>query len=360
MFYEILVVDYITDFKNITEIDLTKIKENLINPHFLQNCPNGTILGIAIDGEKTNQKKIFYPMLSHIRLPIKSGERVWAFDQSPHLVSYWISRKVQNNSAEDLNFTHDDRSRLYPLISNDQNLLQKNSSIFYDSKMSVISLAEARTGSLSRKEFVGEPIASIRNKSSDLTLQGSNGTLINLTNLDEPKTATIELVAGPSETDKQQKIKNSDNYEELIKPSSLISLQSQDSSRITISQNFNSDEYYKLPYEDSGVKPTITLKTDNVRVVAKNDLKIIVGNSDDPSSIIMKSNGDIIITPSKMGIIKLGGEDASGAILATETANVTSGVVTAPAIVSTAGGIIGSAAAPGTGLFSTKVLVKVR
>lgn len=360
MFYEILVIDYITDFKSLTPDDLQRVSNFLSGRQFLENCPPGTIIGIPIDGEKTNQRKVFYPMLSHISLPIKAGERVWAFDQSPQLVSYWISRKVQNIAAEDLNFTHDDRARLYPTISKDPELLSKNSEIFYDANMTVVSLKETRNNAISRKEFVGEPVASIKNKSTDLTLQGSNGTLINLTNLTEAQTGTIDLIAGLSDIDNKKKIRNSENYEELIKPAGLIDPSPGDKSRVIISQKFNSDKYYQLPDGDSGDVPTISLKTDSVRIIAKNDLKIIVGNSDDPSSIIMKNNGDIIITPSSLGVIKLGGEDATGAILATEDSIVQAGRVIAPSIVSTAGGIIGASEIPGTGLFSTKVLVKVR
>ena len=88
-------------------------------------------------------------------------------------------------------------------------------------------------------------------------------------------------------------------------------------------------------------------------------MKILVGPSSDPSSIILKSNGDIIITPSSLGIIKLGGEDATGAILASVDSVVTAGKVAAPSLVSTAGGILGAPALPATGIFSTKVLVKV-
>ena len=124
--------------------------------------------------------------------------------------------------------------------------------------------------------------------------------------------------------------------------------------------NINADAMFGIEAnEDSEDGPSIVLKTDHIRLLARKDMKIIVGSSDDPSSIILKSNGDIIITPSSSGIIKLGGEDATGAILATVDSFVVNGKVQAPSIISTAGGILGAPTLPATGIFSTKVLVKV-
>lgn len=307
MFQEILVVDYITDYKSLTPDEIKKISENLINSQFILNCPNGTIVGIPIDGGTNNQKKIYYPMLSHISLPLKSGERAWVFEQKAPLVSYWLSRKVQNMTAEDLNFTHDDRARVYSLISNSPDAIQKNSSTFYDANMSVLPLTAVRSGSISRKkEFIGEPVSPYKSKSNDLSLQGSNGTLINLSTFKTPKSATIDIVAGLSAIQNQISTKNVENYEETVKPSNFLDTSPDDSSRIIISQAFSADKYYELPDSDSGDIPTISLKTDAIRIIAQNDLKIIVGPDETQSKIFIKNDGNIVITPSRQ--IKLSGE----------------------------------------------------
>lgn len=359
MFHEILVIDYITDFKNLTPDDINKLSKDLLDSQFLLNCPCGTIIGRPISGDSHNQKKVYYPFFSHINMPIKAGERAWTFERKAHQVSYWVSRKVQNTSAEDLNFTHDDRAATYPHINSSEELIEANSKKFIDLKNSVVSLEKTRKEAFARKEFVGEPTVFSKSKSIDLTLQGSNGTVINLTNLGIEKTATIELTAGVAIPDDQKIVTNTDEYNESVKPSLVHSSSKDDSSKIVISQNFDADQFFSIAGDQVGRQNTVAIKTEGVRIIAENDLKIIVGNSDDPSSIIMKSNGDIVITPSRMGIIKLGGEDATGAILATEESVVTAGRVLAPSIVSTAGGIIGAPDIPGTGLFSTKVLVKV-
>jgi hypothetical protein len=306
MLYEILVVDYVADYKSLTNDDIIKLNSNLINSQFLQNCPNGTIIGIPIDGERNNQKKVYYPALSHISMPIKSGERAWAFEQKSHLVPYWLSRKVQNTSAEDLNFTHDDRARLFPLLEKDTGGKQKVSSTFYDARMSVVSLEDVRKNAISRKEFIGEPTLPVKCKSTDLSLQGSNGTLINLSNESEGGSATINIVAGISGTSQAENIKNSEKYYEVVKPAKSAQLSVDDSSRLTVSQKFNADEYYNLPGESSDAIPTISLKTGAVRIFAQNDLKIIAGPEDNRSTIIIKNDGNIVITPAKQ--IKLSGD----------------------------------------------------
>lgn len=308
MFHEILVVDYITDYQKLTQAELNSINVNLLNPQFLTNCPSGTIIGIPIDGNSNNQKKVYYPVLSHINLPIKSGERAWAFDQNMFLVSYWISRKVQNTSAEDLNFTHDDRARLYPGLLNNPNGRKINTSQFYDANMSAVSLKKVRTNSLSRKkEFIGEPTPTVASKSTDLTLQGSNGTVINFSNRGVQKSATIEISAGFATEDKNLEIlKNVENYDEVIKPSPTIDLSTEDASKITISQLFNPDSYYSLPGDDTGEQPSIAIKTDVVRILSKDNLKIVAGPSNAQSTIHIKSDGNIVISPSNL--IKLSGE----------------------------------------------------
>jgi len=364
MFQEILVVDYITDYTRLSAEQLEILKKGLINPEFLDNCPNGTIVGIPIGIFRPGLKKIYFPFFSHIIMPVKAGERAWAFDQRSGAASYWLSRKVQNISANDLNFTQDDRARIYPTLKLKSTSSDDPAAIlsekFYDAGVSVLNLESVRSGSISREEFVGEPVAPLISKSIDLTIQGSNGTAIRMSCDEGLGSGTIDIVSGIAEKFDKKSILNSDGYEETIKPGdNSVDLSANDLSRMTISQAFNSDSYYSLPGEDSDVQPTVCLKSEGIRIVAKNDLKIVVGDVADPSSIIIKSNGDIIITPSSLGVIKLGGEDATGALIATQTAVVTAGIVTGSPITDTAGGIIGAEGFPQTGVFATKILVKV-
>jgi hypothetical protein len=81
------------------------------------------------------------------------------------------------------------------------------------------------------------------------------------------------------------------------------------------------------------------------------------------ASIVIKSNGDIVFTPSEKGVVKLGGDDADLAVLCEKAATGTEGlgVVTCPTgITDTMGGIQGLAPEGGSGVgtFAKKVLLK--
>lgn len=316
MFREAVVIDYVTDYSALSAEQKAKILTGVNNKKFFKNCPNGAIIAAIVDDGSNLQKNIYYPFFSHIRMPIKAGERVWVFNQKDDLVSYWLSRKVQNDTADDLNFTHDLRADLYNRLSTSiQNAAQTTSSTFYDPNSSVVNLTEIRKNSSSRSEFVGEPVIAIKSKSVDLTLQGSNGTAIVMTNNGDPGTGTVDIIAGTSDLinlSESQKVTNSDKYIETIKPVQIAGLgtpKSSDASRVIVSRSFNTDAYYSFPGEDVGDVPTISLATDSIRILARNDLKIVAGSS----SIIIKSDGNIIITPGSQ--IKLSGDNDNQAYL---------------------------------------------
>jgi hypothetical protein len=110
-------------------------------------------------------------------------------------------------------------------------------------------------------------------------------------------------------------------------------------------------------------KSATLVKADQIRLVARNDIKIVLSDPSDSegmreASITILNSGDIIITPGKQGVIKLGGEDADKAILMTDApATNAQGQVTATPILTTMGGLVGTSVA-GQGTFSTKVLIK--
>lgn len=367
MFQEVIVVDYITDINALTTDQITSLTKNLVNPHFLENCPCGTIIAIPISGNLTNQKRVYFPFFSHINFPLKPGERAWTFDQVAGRISYWLTRKVQNTAANDLNFSHDDRARLYGSLKKETDGRKTNSSIFFDSQSSGILLESIASNAVARSEFQGEPVLPVKSKSIDLTIQGSNNTAIKMASDNGAGNGTIDIVAGFAAVGDQETVKNARGYEEVIKPitstdagySTAGSLSADDESRIVVSRNFNADSYYTITGDNSGDQPTISIKTDGVRIVAKNDLKIVVGEGSDPASIIIKSDGNIILTPSSTGYLKLGGEDATAALLASPNAAQAAGTVSGVPIVSTAGGVLGLPGQTATGVFASKILVKV-
>ena len=69
------------------------------------------------------------------------------------------------------------------------------------------------------------------------------------------------------------------------------------------------------------------------------------------------ASGDIKIVPGPTGVIKLGSDNPTGGISATETATSTQGAVEGKPIFTTAGGIIGIKG--GFGTFGKKVLIDI-
>ena len=116
-----------------------------------------------------------------------------------------------------------------------------------------------------------------------------------------------------------------------------------------------------------GGKPAIVLKSDQLRLVARDDLKITIGDAETGSSVVLKADGNIVFIPGPEGIIKLGGDDADKAILTTNPlfTSESGGTVSAVPVVTVAQGILGySEGSPQLAsiahfsTLATKVLVK--
>ena len=142
-----------------------------------------------------------------------------------------------------------------------------------------------------------------------------------------------------------------------------------DLSRIYISMKTNVDENFEIEAADTamamsdGEVPGIVIKSDQVRIIAREDVKFMIGPADDGSAIVLKANGDIVFIPGTKGVIKLGGDDADKAIVCTDAPAPTgptdeSGAVTGIPVMTTMGGAIGLGEGSGFGMFSTKVVIK--
>jgi hypothetical protein len=264
-----------------------------------------------------------------------------------------------------------------------------------------------------KNQFIGEPIPRFSKRAADLVLQGSNNTLISLGQnrgfsadadgvggtvaigeADAPTTTltgdpvtgagTIDIVAGRGQEGSvsaaaavgeaiRGDLLGDVKYEEIDKAPSVTETPSNvnegdpdfinDLSRIYVSMLTNADEEFDIQITDMEATdegPAIVVKSSQVRLLARDDLKIHVGEADTGASVVIKSTGDIVFIPGADGVIKLGGDDADLALLTSGNPATAggdgAGKVTANPITSTFGGLSGGGASLGS--FATKILVK--
>jgi len=262
-----------------------------------------------------------------------------------------------------------------------------------------------------------EAVSRYRKRPADMALEGSNNTLIVLGtdrtgpaatydapgptgrvpsppagDDDGPGAGSIDLVAGRGQTPATggKAVKNVVGFEvgksraELAEHEGDVDLRN-DRSRVLIAQRTRPDVNFGVgavvhahaanpSVDDGSGEGAIVIKTDKVRLLARHDVVILVtgatgidaaGNVQEPSndpadcaSIILRTNGDIIFTPARAGVVRLGGEDADLAPLCTRVNNAgAGGQVAAQPIVDTMGGAQGAADGL-NGTFARKILIK--
>jgi hypothetical protein len=181
-------------------------------------APPNSIVGVVVTPgfEYDSTPKIFYPMFPpHLSFPVKPGETVWVVNPgrkdefstpfgskktaqesavSGELTNagFWICRIPSPAYVDDLNFTHDDRSRSYyyrdsqepnvnlsdfpPDFSNGP-YSDGRSPTLYDSSY---DFSNIRAKSLSNNLTSRESVPRFTKRPGDLVIQGSNNTLISL------------------------------------------------------------------------------------------------------------------------------------------------------------------------------------
>jgi hypothetical protein len=109
-FVRVVVIETIND-PNKDIKDQQKIEEwkkKVSNPGFAEFLPRNSIIGKLIGGyDKPMFMVPFFP--SHLSLPCKPGEAVWAMFEKPGAISqiaFWISRVVDTHQTDDVNHSH--------------------------------------------------------------------------------------------------------------------------------------------------------------------------------------------------------------------------------------------------------------
>lgn len=205
-------------------VKLGGIGFDVSNREILDLIPRNTILGYSLENgasQSTSSPTFFLPFFSsHFALPVKPGEHVWVvYDSQGN--GYWVSRKVSYRQVEDVNYTHEYRERVLEVLQNEydriteqsKNRLSIDNPIKRDSeKYNLYSFPDLEGDSSGQipgifnrnerinsslpgqmtfdglaldsiayqNEFAGEPVPRHSKNCGDLTIQGSNNTLIHL------------------------------------------------------------------------------------------------------------------------------------------------------------------------------------
>jgi len=201
--YRAVVSEFIGDPSVFTAEKLALLKPTIGNENYLLTCPrNSCIVRIVTDNfDKQGKAMIAYPLFPpHICMPIKPGEQVWLISEGSDGVGplpYWISRIPENSAIDDLNFTHGDRklalsTSLSTAEKSDKSASSGGNKIpSFENGDGTIARATLRlddvkknpyddliAGSESYKDLALEPVPRFTKRPGDMTIQGSNNTLI--------------------------------------------------------------------------------------------------------------------------------------------------------------------------------------
>lgn len=424
IFQRILVEEVIFDPSILDEkrIDFLTKQYSLKNEEFLRTAPPNTVIGkrvIDTSSGADSGSQYFFPFFSsHMMLPVKAGEHVWAFYEPGKIKDYgfWITRIHEPRSVEDINHTHADRkNHVASSVGTIDKFEGKTTKIpsFANgvlietgNETKSIATSASADGDVDAYEKIiknsdsgriteMEDVPKYKKRPGDYVIQGSNNALIVLgtdragaaaeiedsangkiakqkpTTDQTGKSGTIDIVVGRGQnsTTAPGSVKNSLGTTESKKDISQENSREGDPDlefdlgRIFVSMNSNVDENFNVkltgfPKEEKG--PYAVIKVDHVRIIARKTIKYLLQPTQDTpenecAGIVIK-DGNIIFVPSDNGLIKLGGDDADAAILCTDLATATGGQVTAQPIVSSIGSTVGTAGA--NGRFSKKCVIK--
>lgn len=202
-FFELYVQEVLTDpslyefpEKNSDDVpDSYLLVGNSVTEAEVTEAPYNSIIGRVLNGDNTNSEIIAYPMMqSHMTLPVKAGEHVWAMYSGGRY--YWLCRKNFDQQVDDVNISWGGR---YKSATNSKSTKDSAKTAESDSsaaknilptnqnpKINTIFPAEAQTqGQIDmqtywsdRSKSILEAVPRYKKKPGDLVLQGSNNTLI--------------------------------------------------------------------------------------------------------------------------------------------------------------------------------------
>lgn len=337
---KMIVMEVISDAKSNAENEENVQRWESIrvsNIRYARFLPRNTIVAKDIGVE--SDPEFVLPFFSHLGMPCKAGESVWVIAESQESdMSYWLSRVVELNIADDVNHSHPGRyldstqnpgstsrfgntpdSTWFELRNGPDITLEgvRNTS----SKLVLLKgepediFEQLVTGSKAAEISYYESVPRFKKRPGDVVLEGSNNTLVVLGNdrtgpLEKTKfkdsAGSIDLVVGRGQTSetfgksvdttsilgiKETKASAKVIKTEIDKTSKSLSSREgdpdlvNDRSRILAShrtipdKNFGLESYnQKLEIKDdsSNGDAAIVIKTDKIRLIARSDIEILV------------------------------------------------------------------------------------
>ena len=240
MFRTGVVVHYVSEY---SKKEINKIHEVLSEPrknkrlkpsitndtsfsNLIENLPIGTIICKLLREKKQNRSNeqflICLPMFSsHVSMPVKINEVIWFIEDlhSPYLEEieeglplltirfFWLSRKIGSKISEDLNYSYYQRDALITSVTNDEETNNitvpdfRNNLNFQNTYGNIVVDNEDVYEKEKNSTFYPGPVPRWFSKHYELTLHGSNNSLINLTNTNSDNAdffnkGAIDIVAG--------------------------------------------------------------------------------------------------------------------------------------------------------------------
>ena len=378
------VIDYVSNPADLSKEKFKDLFGAEITANDIIGMPRNTIFAYQLNRKqnlKNQRPYIVLPFFSHIVQPIKPGELIWCIKDFDGQL-YWLSRKHSLLSVEYLNYTCETRLQ-ETLTDNVIIKTTKQTADKFNSEkvkedvsskpISFPPITAIKTDALKQNlnifnasaisDFTGEPIPRASTRSPDLSLHGSNNTMILLgedrdtDNLDEEgrqqSRGAIDLVVGRGQTEKTSAIKNIENvygYNEINKDTrSTIPGENDkktegdidfknDSARIFISMNSIADQklgyidkfgtsldffninhgHYDSATSDAVILPKscIIIKADENRIISKYGGSLLLkregketssgDNETEQTNIELCKEGNIHLRTGDTGIIYLG------------------------------------------------------
>jgi len=337
IFQKAVVVDVLINPTILTPTEISDLEKSVSTPELVKRAPYNSIIARVISRQQdfvNSRPRIFFPASSFHAEPVKPGEQVFIFFIDPTTddqIGYWLGKIPQPLDVDDLNFTHADRKFKYHVENSIIDRFNGLPPAPPDFENGVDGLSDATrtlsglndykdiiSNAKSKDQIIKEPVARFARRPGDHCLLGSNGTRLVLgmdrptTNLTAPQkeTPAIDIVAGygsqgtPTAPKTIQNILGDLEVDKVPEKNNAVGnpLEGEpdfinDKSRIYVAGKTNADLNFQVSVPGIGpspIGPAIVEKSDQIRILGRQDVKIIVGNS----GIVIDQNGNVSIVNS--------------------------------------------------------------